>query len=156
MDEKSFLKQLAYKINKLILLNQITRSIKDSNEVCNNLTNSQMLFLQFLKLIGTPNIRQLSEVMGSTSSFVSRLTTQLEDVKLVERVHKPKLRKEVFVELTNAGKRVVEQIEEFETRWIINSLKQISQDLGMDKTKVIEEVVNHLSNKIVEGLQHTI
>lgn len=156
MDEKSYLEQLAYKINKVILLNQITRSIKDSNEVGNNLTNSQMLFLQFIKLMDSPNIKQLSIVMGSTSSFVSRLTTQLEDANMVERVHKPKLRKEVFVELTNTGKKVVKQIEEFETRWIINSLKQISQDLGMDKTKVVEEVVNHLSNKIEERLQRTI
>jgi len=152
MNEELFLKQLARKINSLMLLTQITHSSKASKELLNNLTHSQVLFLQFVKMLGTINISNLSKILRVAPSFTSRLTSQLEDGNYLKRIHKPKLRKEVFVELTIKGKRIVDKIEEFDASRRIKLLKYINQDLGVDKTKVLEEVVDHLSNKIQERI----
>ncbi len=153
MDKEINYPKLAREINQLTLLTQIIHSTKAIKKIRYDLTQSQILFLRFVKIFKSPTISDLSKAIKSTPSFVSRLTTQLEDGNFVKRIHKPKFRKEVFVELTAKGNKVVEQIEDFDANRRIGVLKQISEDLGIDKVKVIEDVVYHLSGKIKDDIK---
>jgi len=150
MGNKIDFDKLAQNINQLTLLTQIIHSTKTIKKLPMELTDSQMFFLRIVKILETPTISQISKVMGSDPSFISRITAKLEKINFVKRIPIAKSKKGMFIKITNNGNKVVEQIEEFEASRRRYLLSQISIDLGDDKVKVIEEVVNHLSKKARE------
>ncbi len=148
MKKQEFIVNLTRKLNRLMLLSQIEFSTKANHAITDDLTHSQVLYLQFVSLLELPTVGQLAEVLGSTASFASRLTTELENLGMVIRVHKIGFRKEVFVQLTEKGIEVVRQVEEFDIQKRIGLLNMVDKNFGIQKVKVIDKIVDHLISLI--------
>lgn len=152
MDEAKII-ELVEKINWLTLYSQSALKYTRDNNKPNSLTNSQIFFLKYVKSFGSLNMGKLAQLIKTTPSFSSRLTTQLEDIGYVKRVHKPDRRKEVFVELTAKGRKTIEKIEapDIERRKMIAEL--INEGFGKDGLKFANEVLDYMIKRFVEGME---
>lgn len=151
--KKTIKAALVDKINLMALYSQSTLKEQGSAKHRSEVTNSQIIFLKYLKMLGLLNMKELAQCINTTPSFSSRLTTQLEDNGFVRRVHKPDMRKEVFVELTNKGEKELEKIEaaDFERRGIIVEL--IYEGFGDEGLKFAGEVLDFMIGKYKEFME---
>jgi DNA-binding MarR family transcriptional regulator len=147
---KTEIAALVEKINWLALYSQSAFKYKGEDTKQSKLTNSQILFLKYVKLFETPNMGLIAKLINTTPSFASRLTTQLEDIGYVKRIHKPQKRKEVFVELTGRGRKAIEKIEapEIERRRKIAEL--INEGFGEDGLNYVNEIIDYMIKKYKE------
>ena len=154
MEDKIDFEDLAKKINRLILLLQIVYSKKVVRKFRSDLTQSQIVLLQYVRVMGNPNISSISNAMNSKTSFVSKITSSLEEKGFVKRINKPKLGREIFLELTDRGNEVIDEIENFDKRSREDILKLASQDLGSEKVKAIEDVVDYIIDRTEEEVKY--
>lgn len=146
--------ELTEKIKWLALYSQLSTKKAGSGKYEKQLTNSQISFLKYIKYFDSPNMGKLAQIMKTTSSFSSQLTTQLEDRGFVKRVHKPEKRKEVFVTLTVKGERALDEIEAPEIDRRKKIIQSIDQGFGTDGIVFVNKILNHMiqdfKNEIVK------
>ena len=144
--------ELTERINWLALYSQLSLKQAGSGKYQKQLTNAQTSFLKYIKYFDSLNMSQLAQLMKSTTSFSSQLTTQLEDAGFVKRVRKPEMRKEVFVALTAKGKHALEEIEapEFERRRRI--VEFINQGFGKDGIEFVNKILDYMIGKFKEDV----
>ena len=127
------------------LLPKIARNLRVArliDEVKPGLTTSQLMVLLILKDKKNTTIpvgslaRQLSVSFPAVSGIVDRLYKE----KLVERKRSSKDRRLVLVELTDAGKEIVERLLKAFEKLLFNILKKIPEAERETITKAIERV----------------
>ena len=143
--------ELVDKINWLTLYSQSTLKYKNVDSQKIKLTNSQIIFLKYVKIYNSITSGKLALLLKTTPSFSSRLTSQLEDLGYIKRRHKPDKRKEVFVELTPKGEKVLEKITlpENERRKKIAEL--INEGFGEDGLRFVNEIIDYMIDRFKNG-----
>lgn len=108
-------------------LTAFVREINDLDYACNtmlteeyhalldeNITNSQIILLGHIQQRGRLLTGELSKIMNITPSAVSQNLNKLEKAGYIKRSINPDNRREIFVELDNAGIKYMENSEKIE------------------------------------------
>lgn len=109
------------------LLGVVARSVASALEV---VTLPQFRVLVLLFTGGPTRIGSLAEQMGAVPSTFTRSVDRMVAGGWISRAENPDSRREVLIELTDDGRRLVEAVTERRRREIVAVLKKLSADEG--------------------------
>ena len=114
--------------------------------VTDDLSAKQMILLDFINKNSNVTIGQIAQYMNITSSAVGQLVSKLEEQNYLLRKINPSNRREIFVQLDEAGRKYFEKEEEIR-RFIVS--KYYSK-LEMSELEQLKFIVEKLSGIVLK------
>lgn len=116
-----------------------------------DLTFQQMKVLYILKQKGPSKMSALSKElrvsMPTITGIISRLVERKEGEPLVMRVTSPEDRREVWAHLTETGKQVTEQLDEFNRKMLASALAQLTDGEMEDARAGLSHIARSLNDQ---------
>lgn len=103
---------------------------------------SQAQMLVTLNTLARVNITELAKHLNITKASVVETIGKLQKKRLVSRSKNPDNEKEVFVELSNMGKKICRKIMEHHEKIIEELIASIKEEKGLDYKKVCKMFFN--------------
>ena len=91
-----------------------------------NLTIGQLKSLFFINAVGSTNVRNLADVLGRTSSEVTRIIDRLVAQGLVSRQENPEDRRMLMLTATKTGNALVDRLHESRLTHMRHILERLS------------------------------
>lgn len=131
------------------LRNRLHRLMKNryAAEAEIKLTIEEFMILNMIEVKTDQILQDISAATGKNKSVVMRMIDSLEKKGLCERTVNPDDRRENFLNITDAGKRVVTQYQDIERRLS----REILSDIPADKLDTFFEVVDIISERMPTG-----
>jgi DNA-binding MarR family transcriptional regulator len=132
------------------------RSAGDTLAIMNEvgLTMAQLVALHLLKHRGPQSVSAVAACLRLSPAATSHLIDRLVSVRLVGRTEDPVDRRHKRIDITVAGCRLIERVEEERTRELTDVLGQLNGDLQRQLAKVLTRVVGALA-ALPESIKRT-
>lgn len=130
-------------IKKLNLLNR-------DQKICCGITMTQCYTIETLSQKGMLTMNKLSREMGVTQSTMTRIINVLVRDDMAERKGNTKDRRQVFIELTNKGKKLsvkLKQCTEGYSKQVLNELPVKKRNNIISSLKILNTAVNKVHSK---------
>lgn len=131
------------------LRNKLHRIMKQryAAEADTKLTVEEFMILSMIEVKTDQILQDIALVTGKNKSVVMRMIDSLEKKGLCRRTVNPTDRRENFLNITPAGKKVVEQYQEIERRLS----RDLVADIPADKLAAFYEVIEMISQNAKEN-----
>jgi len=114
------------------------------------MTMAQVSAVHVLMFEGPQGVGDLAQCLGHSVSATSSLVQRLVEQGLVSRTEDPSDRRQKSVELTVAGKKLVERLMKARYRELRAGLEHIQAETRAELRRVIRRVVDELEAKVGE------
>ncbi|MBI1946902.1 MAG: MarR family transcriptional regulator [Deltaproteobacteria bacterium] len=130
---------------------RITRGAESVRSMADaGLTVAQMASLHVLMFEGPKSVGDLGAVLGHSMSATSALVQRLVEQGLVSRTEDAADRRQKVIELTAAGKKLVDRLLRARQRELRAGLEHIGSETRVDLQRVMRRIVEELSARAGE------